>query len=145
MDKIREIMKDYIKEFNFKVGDAVRVHTKIVEGDTERIQVFDGIIIAIRGSGPSKTFTVRKVSYGVGVERIFPVNSPKIEKIELVKSYKVRRAKLNYLKELSGKAARLKERENIKSQETLSSENSDSSNIKTENKETENTENTVSN
>lgn len=107
--KINEIMKDSIKEFNFRVGDRVKVHVKVTEGDTERIQVFDGIIIAIRGSGVSKTFTVRKVSYGVGVERIFPVNSPKIANIELVRSNKVRRAKLTYLRDLKGKAARLKE------------------------------------
>lgn len=104
-------MKDSMKEFNFRVGDRVKVHVKVTEGDTERIQVFDGIIIAIRGSGVSKTFTVRKISYGVGVERIFPVNSPKIANIELVRSNKVRRAKLTYLRNLKGKAARLKELE----------------------------------
>ncbi|MCX7905886.1 MAG: 50S ribosomal protein L19 [Elusimicrobiales bacterium] len=109
MHKINEIMRDYVKEFKFKVGDRVKVHVKVSEGDTERIQVFDGIIIAIRGSGVSKTFTVRKISYGIGVERIFPVNSPKIANIELVRSNKVRRAKLNYLRDLKGKAARLKE------------------------------------
>lgn len=109
--KINEIMKDSMKEFNFRVGDRVKVHVKVTEGDTERIQVFDGIIIAIRGSGVSKTFTVRKISYGVGVERIFPVNSPKIANIELVRSNKVRRAKLTYLRNLKGKAARLKELE----------------------------------
>ena len=109
MNRIKEIMKEYEKEFNFRVGDRVKVHIKVTEGDTERIQVFDGVIISIRGSGVSKTFTVRKVSYGVGVERIFPVNSPKIEKIELVRSNKVRRAKLTYLRNLKGKAARLKE------------------------------------
>lgn len=109
MHKINEIIKDSIKEFNFRVGDRVKVHVRVTEGDTERIQVFDGIIIAIRGSGASKTFTVRKVSYGVGVERIFPVNSPKIANIELVRSNKVRRAKLTYLRDLRGKAARLRE------------------------------------
>ncbi len=109
MDRIREIIKDEINTaFNFRVGDMVRVHTKVVEGETERIQVFEGVIIAIRGSGVSKTFTVRKISYGIGVERIFPVNSPKI-KVELVRSNKVRRAKLTYLRDLKGKAARLKE------------------------------------
>lgn len=113
IDKIneimKEIMKDKMREFNFRVGDRVRVHVKVTEGETERIQVFDGIIIAIKGSGVSKTFTVRKISYGVGVERIFPVNSPKIVQIELVRSNKVRRAKLYYLRDLKGKAARLKE------------------------------------
>ncbi|MEF3279997.1 MAG: 50S ribosomal protein L19 [Elusimicrobiota bacterium] len=107
MNKLNEIMKEYIKEFKYKVGDRVLVHIKVTEGDTERIQVFDGIIMAIRGSGSSKTFTVRKISYGVGVERTFPVNSPKIEKIELVRNNKVRKAKLNYIRKLSGKAARL--------------------------------------
>ncbi|MCX7641205.1 MAG: 50S ribosomal protein L19 [Elusimicrobiales bacterium] len=109
MEKINEIVKDSIREFSFRVGDRVKVHVRVTEGDTERIQVFDGIIIAIRGSGVSKTFTVRKVSYGVGVERIFPVNSPKIANIELVRSNKVRRAKLTYLRDLKGKAARLRE------------------------------------
>lgn len=109
MNKVKEIMKEYEKDFNFRVGDRVKVYIKVSEGESERVQVFDGIIISIRGSGVSKTFTVRKVSYGVGVERIFPVNSPKIEKIELVRSNKVRRAKLTYLRSLKGKAARLKE------------------------------------
>ena len=111
MNKLDQIIKEYIKpkKFNYRVGDRVKVHVKVREGDNERIQVFDGIIIAIKGSGISQTFTVRKVSFGVGVERIFPTNSPNIEKIELVKSNKVRRAKLNYLRSLSGKAARLTE------------------------------------
>lgn len=99
------------KEFMFSPGDTVKVHTKVVEGDTERIQIFDGLIMAVRGSGAGRTFTVRKMSYGVGVERVFPVNSPRIEKIELVKSGKVRRAKLNYIRELSGKASRLHQKE----------------------------------
>ncbi|MBP7795427.1 MAG: 50S ribosomal protein L19 [Elusimicrobiales bacterium] len=109
MNKLDEIMKDYIKEFKYRVGDRVDVYLKVTEGDAERIQVFDGIIIAIRGSGVSKTFTIRKISYGVGVERTIPVNSPKIEKIVLIRSNKVRKAKLNYLRNLSGKAARLTE------------------------------------
>jgi len=109
MSKLDEILRENIKKFDYKVGDKVKVHIKVSEGDTERIQVFDGVIISIKGSGVSKSFTVRKVSYGVGVERVFPVNSPKIDKVELVKSNKVRRAKLNYLRKLSGKAARLNE------------------------------------
>ena len=94
----------------FKAGDTVRVSVKVVEGDSERIQHFDGVVIARRGSGISESFTVRKVSFGVGVERIFPVHSPRVDKITLLKEGKVRRAKLNYLKELSGKAARLQEK-----------------------------------
>ncbi len=95
--------------FDFRSGDTVRVHTKVVEGENERIQVFDGVVIQRRGSGLSATFTVRKTSYGVGVERIFPLHSPRIDKIEVVKHGKVRRARLFYLRKLSGKAARLGE------------------------------------
>jgi large subunit ribosomal protein L19 len=94
----------------FKAGDTVRVAVKVVEGDSERIQNFDGVVIARRGSGISESFTVRKVSFGVGVERIFPVHSPRVEKIAVLKEGRVRRAKLNYLRELSGKAARLREK-----------------------------------
>lgn len=95
--------------FEFRVGDTVRVHTRVVEGDSERIQIFDGVVITRRGSGISETFTVRKVSYGVGVERVFPLHSPRVEKIEVIKQGKVRRARLYYLRKLSGKAARLEE------------------------------------
>lgn len=97
------------EKFNFRTGDTLKVYTKVIEGDSERIQVFDGVLIARRGSGISESFTVRKVSYGVGVERVFPVRSPRIEKIELVKTGKVRRAKIYYLRALSGKASRLEE------------------------------------
>ena len=93
----------------FKAGDTVRVKVKVVEGDTERLQAFDGVVIARRGSGISETFTVRKISFGVGVERIFPIHSPRVDSIEVLKVGKVRRAKLNYLTKLSGKAARLQE------------------------------------
>ncbi|MDR3112600.1 MAG: 50S ribosomal protein L19 [Elusimicrobiota bacterium] len=92
---------------SFSFGDQIRVHFKIVEGSNERIQVFEGIVIRLRGSGLSRTFTVRRTSFGVGVERIFPINSPRIDKIELVRNGKVRRAKLYYLRKLSGKAARI--------------------------------------
>lgn len=92
----------------FKVGDTVKVHTKISEGDKERIQIFEGVVIRKRAAHMHSTFTVRKVSYGVGVERIFPVYSPRIDKIEVVSSTKVKRAKLFYLRDLQGKAARLK-------------------------------------
>lgn len=97
----------------FKAGDHVRVHVRVVEGDKERIQPFEGDVISIRGSLESKTFTVRKISSGVGVERIFPFNSPKIAKIELLKEGLVRRAKLYYLRELSGKAAKIKSKTHI--------------------------------
>jgi large subunit ribosomal protein L19 len=93
----------------FRPGDTLRVHVKIREGDKFRIQVFEGVVVAIKRNGVSSTFTVRKVSFGYGVERIFPVNSPIIEKLEVVKSGKVRRARLYYLRERRGRAARLKE------------------------------------
>lgn len=108
---INEIEQQLKKDLPlFKAGDTVRVSVKVVEGDNERIQLFDGVVVARRGSGISESFTVRKVSFGVGVERIFPIHSPRIEKIQVLKIGKVRRAKLNYLKALSGKAARLQEK-----------------------------------
>ena len=111
MDIIRAIEAKQIKENaeNFSVGDTVKVFFKIVEGTTERIQVFEGIVIAKNNSGIRKTFTVRKISYGVGVERIIPMHSPRIEKIEVVRRGRVRRAKLYYLRSRVGKAAKVKE------------------------------------
>lgn len=108
---IREVTKDQLRTDipEFRPGDTLRVHVKVVEGSRERIQVFEGIVIKRRGSGISETFTVRKVSYGVGVERTFPLHSPKIDKIEVKRRGKVRRAKLYYLRNLRGKAARIKE------------------------------------
>jgi len=100
-------MKKDIPPFN--IGDTVKVHVSIKEGEKERIQVFRGDVIARRGSGMSETFTVRKISFGVGVERIFPMHSKIVKKIEVVRKGKVRRAKLYYLRSLRGKAARLKE------------------------------------
>lgn len=94
----------------FKPGDTVKVYSRITEGDKERIQVFEGVVIGRSGGGVKETFTVRKVSYGVGVERIFPLHSPQVEKIEVVRLGKVRRAKLYYLRKLRGKAARITER-----------------------------------
>ena len=94
----------------FAPGDTVNVHVRVVEGDQERIQQYQGVVISIRGGGASKTFNVRKVSNGVGVERIFPFYSPKIAKIEVVRRGRVRRAKLYYLRSLRGKAARIKEK-----------------------------------
>jgi large subunit ribosomal protein L19 len=96
---------------DFRVGDTVRVHTKISEGDKERIQIFEGVVIRKKRAHVSTTFTVRKMSYGVGVERIFPLYSPRIDKIEVAASGKVKRARLFYLRELQGKAARLKSAE----------------------------------
>ena len=111
MDIIRAIEAKQIKENaeNFSVGDTVKVFFKIVEGTTERVQVFEGIVIAKNNSGVRKTFTVRKISYGVGVERIFPMHSPRIEKIEVLRRGRVRRAKLYYLRSRVGKAAKVKE------------------------------------
>ncbi len=93
----------------FKAGDSIKVHTRVSEGESDRIQVFEGTVLKKRGSGISETFTVRKVSFGVGVERTFPLHSPRVDKIELVKSGRVRRSRLFYLRRLSGKAARLQE------------------------------------
>jgi large subunit ribosomal protein L19 len=93
----------------FGIGDSVRVHVKIKEGDKERVQVFAGTVIARDGGGANETFTVRRVSYGVGVEKVFPMHSPYLEKVEVERASKVRRAKLYYLRELTGKKARLRE------------------------------------
>ena len=94
----------------FRPGDTLKVHVRVVEGNRERVQVFQGVVIARQGAGLSETFTVRKISFGVGVERTFPVHTPTIEKIEVVTRGDVRRAKLYYLRDLRGKAAKIKER-----------------------------------
>lgn len=94
----------------FRPGDTVKVHVRIVEGNRERIQVFEGAVIAINNRGPGSSYTVRKVSYGIGVERVFPRDSPMVEKIEVVTRGKVRRAKIYYIRKLRGKAARIKEK-----------------------------------
>ena len=109
---INEITAEYMKNDipEFRPGDTVRVHVKIIEGNTHRIQNFEGLVIKRQGSGISETFTVRKISYGVGVERTFPVHAPVVAKIEVARKGKVRRAKLNYIRTLSAKAARIKER-----------------------------------
>ena len=111
MDALKVITEGMIKEDrpHVKVGDVVKVHVKIREGERERIQVFEGTIIAVKGSGVSEPSTVRRVSCGVGVERVFPVNSPNVAKVELVRSGKVRRSKLYYLRDRVGKAAKVKE------------------------------------
>ena len=95
---------------DFRAGDTVRVHARIVEGKRERIQIFEGVVIKRRGEGVSETYTVRKISNGVGVERTFPVHTPRVEKIEVVRQGRVRRAKLYYLRDRQGKAARIPER-----------------------------------
>lgn len=96
---------------NFQIGDTVRVSVKVIEGDKERIQPFDGVVIARHGGGTRETFTVRKISFGVGVERIFPLFSPSIDKVDVLKRGSVRRAKLYYLRGKKGKAAKIKEKE----------------------------------
>ena len=111
MISVTEIDKSQIRTGlpAFRPGDQIKVHFKIVEGESERVQVFEGVVIRKKGAGLSATFTVRKESFGVGVERIFPIHSPRIEKIDVVRSGKVRRAKLYYLRKLAGKAARIEE------------------------------------
>ena len=111
MDLIKTIEESQKKKDigNFKVGDTVKVYFKIIEGKTERVQVYEGLVICFKNSGISRTFTVRKNSYGVGVERVFPLNSPRIAKIERVRPGKVRRAKLYYIRGKVGKAAKVKE------------------------------------
>lgn len=111
MNLVNEITQKQLKKDlpEFKAGDTLKVFVKIKEGDKHRIQLFEGVCISRNGKGVSETFTVRKISYSVGVERIFPVHTPIIDRIEVVKVGKVRRAKLNYLRGLSGKAARIKE------------------------------------
>ncbi len=111
MKRIAQIEKSFMREStpHFSSGDTLRVHVKIKEGDKERIQVFQGTVIGRRGGGLGETFTVRKISSGIGVERVFPLHSPNIARIEKVRSGKVRRAKLYYLRNLTGKSARIKE------------------------------------
>ncbi len=111
MDFVKEISKGMLKEEKpeIKIGSTVRVHVRITEGDKSRIQVFEGTVIAKNNSGIAETFTVRRVSYGVGVERVFPVHSPNVAKVETVRNGKVRRAKLYYLRDRVGKAAKVKE------------------------------------
>lgn len=111
MDAVKIIEEGLKKDIpSFKIGDTVRVSMKIKEGDKERVQAFEGVAIARRGSGLRETFTVRKISYGIGVERIFPIHSPLIDNIKLIKKGSVRRAKLYYLRSKKGKAAKVKEK-----------------------------------
>ena len=111
MDLIKALTNEQLKENApvLNIGDTVKIHNRIKEGNRERIQLFEGTIIAKNGGGISETFTVRRVSYGVGVEKTFPVHSPNVEKVEIIRSGKVRRAKLYYLRDRVGKSAKLKE------------------------------------
>jgi large subunit ribosomal protein L19 len=108
---VQEITKEQLRKDipSFRPGDTLKVYVKVIEGSRERVQLFEGVVIKRRGGGISETFTVRKISYGVGVERAFPLHSPKIDKIEVARRGKVRRAKLYYLRALRGKAARITE------------------------------------
>jgi large subunit ribosomal protein L19 len=112
MDAIRLVEAGQIKKDRdaFEPGDTVRVHVKVVEGEKERTQVFEGVVIRKRGEGGKASFTVRRISYGVGVERTFPLHSPRIERVDLARRGRVRRSKLYYLRQLAGKAARLREK-----------------------------------
>ncbi len=111
MDALKLIAQDSVKQElpQFEIGDTIRISVNIREGDKERIQAFEGTVIARKGSGISETFTVRRVSYGVGVERVFPIHSPNVKKVEIVRKGRVRRAKLYYLRDRVGKAAKVKE------------------------------------
>jgi large subunit ribosomal protein L19 len=112
MNQMQRIEKRFLKPEapTFEVGDTVRVHVKVIEGEKERIQVFEGVVIGKKGASNRQTFSVRKVSYGVGVERIFPIHSPFLDKVEVMRSGRVRRAKLYYLRSRQGRAARIAER-----------------------------------
>ncbi len=112
MNKLNQVESEYLRSDipEFRPGDTLRVHVRVIEGSKERIQVFQGVVIARRGGGTRETITVRKISSGVGVERIFPLHSPTVEKYEVVRRGRVRRAKLYYLRDLRGKAARIVER-----------------------------------
>ena len=111
MDALKLIAADSLKKDlpSFEIGDTVRVHVNIREGDRERVQMFEGTVIARKGSGVAETFTVRRVSYGVGVERVFPVNSPNVKGVDIIRKGRVRRSKLYYLRDRVGKAAKVKE------------------------------------
>ena len=112
MNQLDQVENAYLRQNvpDFKSGDTLRVHVRVVEGDKHRIQIFQGVVIARRGGGTRETFTVRKMSGSVGVERIFPMSSPNVDKIEVIRRGRVRRAKLYYLRNLRGKAARIEER-----------------------------------
>ena len=114
MNILQKIEEEQVRrELTFRPGDTVRVHVRIKEGEKERVQIFEGVCIRRRGRGPDATFTVRKVSYGIGVERIFPLNSPILDKVEVKSLGRVRRSRIYYLRNLRGKAARIKERRRV--------------------------------
>jgi large subunit ribosomal protein L19 len=115
MDLLSEVTQQYLKSDipDFRAGDTVKVHVRLREGEKERIQVFEGLVIARKHGGIAETFTVRKISSGIGVERIFPLHAPTIAKIELARRGRVRRAKLYYIRDLRGKAARIRERARV--------------------------------
>jgi large subunit ribosomal protein L19 len=112
MSQLMKVERPYLKEDlpEFRAGDTVKVHVRVIEGKKERIQIFQGVVICRKGGGTRETFTVRKMSGGIGVERVFPLHSPVLDQIEVIRRGKVRRAKLYYLRELRGKAARIEER-----------------------------------
>lgn len=118
MNILEKIQRENLKAGlpDFKAGDTVKVHAKVKEGDKERVQIYEGVVIARKGHGIESTFTVRKISYGIGVERVFPIHSPMIDKIEIAGRGKVRRAKLYYLRDLSGKKARLEGEEGFRTE-----------------------------
>ena len=120
MNKLMEIESGYLRSDipEFRPGDTVKIHVKVSEGGKERVQIFQGVVIARRGSGTRETFTVRKMSSGIGVERVFPLHGPVIDRIEVVRRGKVRRAKLYYLRGLRGKAARIEERRDDRTKRT---------------------------
>jgi large subunit ribosomal protein L19 len=120
MNTLQEVENEYLRSDlpEFRAGDTLRVHVKVSEGDKQRIQVFQGVVIARRGTGTGESFTVRKMSGGIGVERVFPIHSPVLDKIEVVRRGRVRRAKLYYLRGLRGKAARIEERREDRPQPT---------------------------
>ena len=122
IEQIEEKQKKNIKE-QFRAGDTVKVFFKVVEGGNERIQAFEGVVIQKRGTGLTETFTERKISFGVGVERIFPIHSPRIEKIQVMRQGKVRKSKLYYLRNLSGKAARIADVQRKQQAEEIAVEN----------------------
>ena len=116
MDLIREVTQQYLKTDipDFRPGDNLKVHVRLKEGEKERIQIFEGLVIARKHGGVSETFTVRKISSGIGVERTFPINSPSVAKVEVTRRGRVRRAKLYYIRGLRGKAARIRERSQVR-------------------------------
>jgi large subunit ribosomal protein L19 len=123
LQTIEKKMSPVDKKINFHVGDNIKVHYKIIEGNRERIQVYEGIVIAIDNKGISKTFTVRKISFDIGVERVFPLFSPRIAKIEVIRKGKTRRAKLYYLRERTGKSTKLKEKRTSQNSAAVSQQN----------------------